>query len=679
MKKFLFLLTFLLASIIGFSQGIFSNVRVLDRFQIDVKNTTPALLPAGHLYIDQNGVGYISDGTVWIDLAQTNATVVRTDTDQTISGNKTFTGNNTMTNLTVTGTFTRQNVTDIDVSDNVVLINEGESGAGVTTRYSGIQVDRGSLIDQGLVFDESDDTWKVGSFQSFTGNVVSATSNTITLSSDASTNDDEYNNLLIRVFKANQTSEVLTITDYVGSTRVATLNASFLTTPDNTWMFRILTNQSLQAVYHSGNANLSTVNWATANLAVTGRAITQSTAPQFVLADTDRNENGKWWRTLANDGNWLLEYSANDSGYKQSISARPDGGVALLYDNNTRLETTSAGISIIGRTTTGNLQLNGVSDEPTSPSLGGLYADADNNSLNFYNGTSWIRIDQQAAPSLNNIISSNPSTTTTTNERIGNGTLVSLTSGIDNSAFGNNALNANTEGLRNSAFGSGVLELNTTGSSNSAFGYQSLNSNVSGSDNSAFGRGTLADNISGLRNSAFGRDALANNTTGGSNCAFGYDALLLNTSGFGNFAGGINAILRNTSGNHNVALGTEALDDNLEGDENVSIGRLSGQYQIGHNCTYLGANARNSGGANVSRINSTAIGYQAEIDSNNQIVLGNSSVTEIKTAASINMGSVLKLTPVSEPPVNPQLGWIYVDSNDNNIYFYNGSSWTQLN
>jgi len=46
-------------------------------------------------------------------------------------------------NLVVDGEFININVTELDVEDNIITLNSGETGNGVTLDYSGIQIDRG--------------------------------------------------------------------------------------------------------------------------------------------------------------------------------------------------------------------------------------------------------------------------------------------------------------------------------------------------------------------------------------------------------------------------------------------------------------------------------------------------------------------------------------------------------
>lgn len=73
------------------------------------------------------------------------------------SGNVTIGGD-----LTVTGTLFYTDTEIVQVSDNTIIVNYGEAGAGVTKRYAGLEVDRGSEVDYWLVFDENSDNFRIG-------------------------------------------------------------------------------------------------------------------------------------------------------------------------------------------------------------------------------------------------------------------------------------------------------------------------------------------------------------------------------------------------------------------------------------------------------------------------------------------------------------------------------------
>lgn len=60
------------------------------------------------------------------------------------------------------GSFITQAET-VSAKDNTILLNSGETGAGVTKGTAGVEIDRGTLPKYKFVFDESDDRFKVGS------------------------------------------------------------------------------------------------------------------------------------------------------------------------------------------------------------------------------------------------------------------------------------------------------------------------------------------------------------------------------------------------------------------------------------------------------------------------------------------------------------------------------------
>lgn len=94
-------------------------------------------------------------GTVSTDL---DARFVKlSQASQSITGDLTITGN-----VTISGGLTTVNTTTVTTSDNLIIINNGEVGAGVTGGTAGIQVDRGTLTDYQFMFRESDDSFVIG-------------------------------------------------------------------------------------------------------------------------------------------------------------------------------------------------------------------------------------------------------------------------------------------------------------------------------------------------------------------------------------------------------------------------------------------------------------------------------------------------------------------------------------
>lgn len=64
--------------------------------------------------------------------------------------------------LTVNGTTTTLDTQTVLVEDNIIVLNNNEVGPGVSSGYSGIEIDRGSSDSEWFVFTESDDRWHVG-------------------------------------------------------------------------------------------------------------------------------------------------------------------------------------------------------------------------------------------------------------------------------------------------------------------------------------------------------------------------------------------------------------------------------------------------------------------------------------------------------------------------------------
>lgn len=64
--------------------------------------------------------------------------------------------------FTVSGTTTSVNSTTVTTADNVIVLNDGEVGTGVTNGTAGIEIDRGIAASYYFMFDESDDAFKIG-------------------------------------------------------------------------------------------------------------------------------------------------------------------------------------------------------------------------------------------------------------------------------------------------------------------------------------------------------------------------------------------------------------------------------------------------------------------------------------------------------------------------------------
>ena len=136
--------------------------------------------------------------------------------------------------------------------------------------------------------------------------------------------------------------------------------------------------------------------------------------------------------------------------------------------------------------------------------------------------------------------------------------------------------------------------------------------------NTSMGFATLAKNITGKNNIALGNYALSQ-TTSNDNVAVGYNSLIANTDGSSNIGIGSNALLNSSRGSNNTALGTNSGSSNDAGTNNTFIGNNAGySNRYGDNNTFLGYNTDISG----NHSHSTAIGADAKVTGDNQIVIG---------------------------------------------------------
>ena len=87
-----------------------------------------------------------------------------------VLANTTITGD-----LTVTGTQTTISSTDLAIKDRMIVLNQGETGAGITGTYAGIEVERGSATNVVLRFNETTDTWQFTNNGSTYGDILSTT------------------------------------------------------------------------------------------------------------------------------------------------------------------------------------------------------------------------------------------------------------------------------------------------------------------------------------------------------------------------------------------------------------------------------------------------------------------------------------------------------------------------
>lgn len=260
------------------------------------------------------------------------------------------------------------------------------------------------------------------------------------------------------------------------------------------------------------------------------------------------------------------------------------------------------------------------------------------------------------------------------NTAVGSKALYGNTTGSGNTAIGNEALRTNTEGDRLVAVGSSALRDNLDGDDNVAIGAGALAANTIGIDNIALGTDALFESLSGERNIAIGTGTLKYNETNdniaignhamivnhfatqniaigtealnnisytngdvsyaGNNIAIGYEVLHVanptaSNNGINNNAIGYHSMLNTSTGYGNTGFGHSTLSANTTGDYNTAVGFVVlNDLGTGDYTTAVGYNAGPTSSF-PDPDNSTALGNGCVITADDQIRLGNSSVTSI--------------------------------------------------
>ena len=294
------------------------------------------------------------------------------------------------------------------------------------------------------------------------------------------------------------------------------------------------------------------------------------------------------------------------------------------------------------------------------------YAALENNSGNSSNGVGYQAL-QRNTGDYSSGFGSQALQNNSGNHSIGvGGRALQNNTGSQSIGLGQDALRNNT-GVRSNGIGYGAL-LNNTGAQSNGFGVDVLKQNT-GAQSNGFGYEALQLNT-GAKSNGFGYEALQHNTGAQSN-GFGYEALQRNTgdnaSGFGAYS------LQNNTGDHNSAFGYEAFSQFSGSGMTATVSAVDAATNqmtaIGHSFGAIGevviaqwtettpvggvpnlavlslriidadileivdqnisSNGTGSLEIQTEFTNSTALGYNAEPDASNQVVLGNTAVTEL--------------------------------------------------
>lgn len=178
--------------------------------------------------------------------------------------------------------------------------------------------------------------------------------------------------------------------------------------------------------------------------------------------------------------------------------------------------------------------------------------------------------------------------------------------GSDNTYVGTNAGLANTSGSANTFTGRGAGVIHTTGSENSFYGAGSGRNSTSGTFNTFIGNLSGQGTVDGFENTAVGYRAYSSSPAGTNNSIFGANAALMLDSAELNVVVGAASAGNLEIGNRNVIIGARTLPNAVEGHELVLLG--------------------NQSDADDGLTNATAIGANAWVRNNNQMILGDTGI-----------------------------------------------------
>ena len=153
----------------GVTAGTYLQVTVDNNGHVTDADNDVAVLANGqvtkHLVPDLNtshNLGSTDSRYSYLYTNNVNASGTIGTANLSVSNNSTLNNVTIQGNLTIQGDTTTIESQTVTAKDNMILLNNGETGAGVTNTYSGIEVDRGTETNYQIVFDETDDLFKVG-------------------------------------------------------------------------------------------------------------------------------------------------------------------------------------------------------------------------------------------------------------------------------------------------------------------------------------------------------------------------------------------------------------------------------------------------------------------------------------------------------------------------------------
>lgn len=242
----------------------------------------------------------------------------------------------------------------------------------------------------------------------------------------------------------------------------------------------------------------------------------------------------------------------------------------------------------------------------------------------------------------------------------------------NNSFFGTSAA-ANATGQDfNIGAGFNTLVSATMANSNSFWGSSSGRNMIANTGNGGFGAAAFQDADLNDSNYAFGTQAGNETTAIDFNLFGGVQSGQFSTFGTRNSywgistASGTSPTSFSTHGNSNIGIGDNAAFESIALDRNIFLGFQSGRLSnVGNDNSFIGPSTNTLAGAIVNE--STAIGYHADIEHDNQIVIGNKGIDggALTQDIELNFTASYATTAAAAADVNLLSGEIFkIDNGD---------------
>lgn len=396
---------------------------------------------------------------------------------------------------------------------------------------------------------------------------------------------------------------------------------------------------------------------------------------------SDANGVGTWsstvssqWTTLGSD----IYYTSGKVGIGSSsapefkLSLVDDGGILAkgTLNEGTALSTAGAGTRLIWYPKNAAFRAGDITGTQWDVSNVGLWSTAtgfntiasSSYSTAFGEGTTASGL---ASTALGNTTTAHGENSTAIgNLSIANGT-ASVAMGFETKAYADYSIAAGyqtiagtststTIGLYSTAIGNGTT---ATGSASIAMGFTTI---ASGDNSTAMGS---SSNASGLYSTALGNGTSASDQ---SSIAMGESSTA---------SGSISTAM----GSGTTASGgaSTSMGELTEANGYASTAMGNGTIATGDASTAMGISTTAVRNASVAMGQFNAGDADALLEVGNGSDLGTSNAFSVSVDGTATIGKCLQLTPLADPPANPVIGMIYIDT-DTLLYYYNGANWKAL-